>query len=187
MSVFIMPIGTIVANIPLASNILMVVPIDDHTCWRWGVTRRAGGGLPRIPGMQPPPQRVPGGAERTALPENDYLIDRQKQRTESYTGIQGIGTQDLAVTESMGPIYDRTSEHLGTTDLAIIRMRRLLIKAAEDLQKGIDPPGTDPAYPYREIRSAEKILGPVEDWTKLATRDEPALLEELELAGATAG
>jgi phenylpropionate dioxygenase-like ring-hydroxylating dioxygenase large terminal subunit len=183
MSVFIMPIGTIVANIPLASNILMVVPIDDHTCWRWGVTTRIGGGLPRIPGMQPPQQRVRGWTERIALPENDYLIDRQKQRTESYTGIQGIGTQDLAVTESMGPIYDRSSEHLGTTDLAIIRMRRLLIKAAEDLQRGIDPPGTDPAYPYHEIRSAEKILAPGEAWTQLATRDDPALVAELAAAG----
>ena len=36
--------------------------------------------------------------------ENDYLIDRAKQRSESYTGIQGILIQDHAVTESMGPI-----------------------------------------------------------------------------------
>ena len=40
--------------------------------------------------------------------ENDYLIDREAQNNwESYTGIPGIRQQDMAVTESMGPIYDR--------------------------------------------------------------------------------
>ena len=69
--------------------------------------------------------------ERTQWAENDYLIDREKQRTETYTGIDGIAQQDMAVTESMGDIYDRGQEHLGTSDRAIIRMRRLLIKAAQ--------------------------------------------------------
>ena len=39
--------------------------------------------------------------------DNDYLIDREAQRTSSYTGIAGIHQQDQAVTESMGPIFDR--------------------------------------------------------------------------------
>ena len=38
----------------------------------------------------------------------------------------------MAVTESMGTIYDRTHEHLGTTDALIIRTRRKLIKVAKD-------------------------------------------------------
>jgi len=52
---------------------------------------------------------------------NDYLIDRKAQRTDSYPGIH---QQDQAVTESMGPIYDRTQEHLGTSDAMVIRTRR---------------------------------------------------------------
>jgi len=34
--------------------------------------------------------------------DNDYLIDREAQRKESFTGIAGIHQQDQAVTESMG-------------------------------------------------------------------------------------
>ena len=45
---------------------------------------------------------------------NDFRIDRDKQRGgKSYTGIPSVSLEDHAVTESMGPIYDRTSEHLG--------------------------------------------------------------------------
>jgi len=44
------------------------------------------------------------------------------------------------VTESMGPIFDRRSEHLGTTDQAIIFFRRQLIRMARDIEKGIEPP-----------------------------------------------
>ena len=71
------------------------------------------------------------------------------------------------------PIYDRTQEHLGTTDKAIIRMRRILIEAAKDLANGIEPPATDPSLPYDTIRSAEKILAPGEDWRVFGTNDDP--------------
>ena len=43
------------------------------------------------------------------------------------------------MTDSMGKIVDRTEEHLGTTDTAIIRMRRRLIMGARDLAEGIEP------------------------------------------------
>ena len=54
---------------------------------------------------------------------------------QSYTGIPGIRQQDMAVTESMGPIFDRTSEHLGSTDALIIRTRRRMIDVARALQQ----------------------------------------------------
>src|SRR5439155_3353455 len=66
--------------------------------------------------------------------DNDYLIDREAQRTESFTGIAGIHQQDQAVTESMGPIYDRTQEHLGTSDAMVIRTRRRVLSAARALR-----------------------------------------------------
>jgi phthalate 4,5-dioxygenase len=71
--------------------------------------------------------------------DNDYLIDRQMQRTQNFTGIQVIRSQDTAMTESMGGIVDRSQEHLGTTDVAVIAARRRLIKMAHDLEEGIEP------------------------------------------------
>jgi nitrite reductase/ring-hydroxylating ferredoxin subunit len=96
---------------------------------------------------------------------NDYLIDRQAQRSmKSYTGIPGIRQQDMAVTESMGPIFDRESEHLGTTDALIIRTRRRLIAAARALEEhGVVPPGVDDPELYRQ-RSGGVILPRDANW-----------------------
>jgi nitrite reductase/ring-hydroxylating ferredoxin subunit len=91
--------------------------------------------------------------------ENDFMIDREAQRSgKSFTGIPGVRQQDMAVTESMGPIYKRYNEHLGTTDAMIIRTRRRLIAAAKALRDhGILPPGVDNPEVYRQ-RSGECIL-----------------------------
>jgi hypothetical protein len=51
----------------------------------------------------------------------------------------------------------------------------MLIKAARDLQDGIEPPAIDPSLPYTSIRSAEKILEPGEDWRLLGTESDPVL------------
>jgi phthalate 4,5-dioxygenase len=76
---------------------------------------------------------------------NDYQIDRDAQRrNESYTGIPSIYLQDQAVTESMGPIYKRWEEHLGTQRRDDHPHRRLLIDAARALRdQGALPPGVD--------------------------------------------
>jgi len=96
---------------------------------------------------------------------NDYFVDREVQRTVSFTGIGGVHLQDKAVTESMGPIVDRAHEHLGTTDEMIIRTRRRLMRAALDVQAGIAPPAVDNPELYRQ-RSAGVILPGSADWVE---------------------
>src|SRR5260370_766578 len=57
---------------------------------------------------------------------NGWLQDRGAMaRGDSYTGVVGTTAQDCAVQESMGAIQDRTKEHLGASDIAVIRMRRM--------------------------------------------------------------
>jgi hypothetical protein len=97
-------------------------------------------------------------------PRNDYLIDREAQRTTSFTGIDGVSTQDQAITESMGPLCDRTNEHLGTSDAMVIRTRRALLRAARDLRDhGTTPPGVDDPNAYL-TRSGGVILPDGADW-----------------------
>ena len=109
-----------------------------------------------------PEDVLPGHRLRAGM-ANDYLIDRQVQRTASYTGIPGVNTQDMAVQESMGPIYDRTKEHLGTTDVAVIAARRLLLQAARDVQAGLDPLGADGGSSDR-ARPAERVIAASANW-----------------------
>ena len=70
---------------------------------------------------------------------NDFLIDREMQRVDNYTGIASGREQDMAMTDTMGAIGDRTKEHLGTSDTAIISGRRILLRMARELQEGIEP------------------------------------------------
>jgi hypothetical protein len=87
----------------------------------------------------------------------------------SYTGIRGIRQQDMAMTESMGPIMNRSREHLGTTDALIIRTRRKLLACARALaENGVAPPGLDQPEVYHQ-RSGGIILPRSADWWE-ATR-----------------
>src|SRR6185436_17426394 len=78
---------------------------------------------------------------------NDYLIDRDKQRSNAvYSGIDfGAHVQDAAVTETVGsPTVDRSREHLGIADAQIAALRQFELKAIHDLAEGIDPPLAGP-------------------------------------------
>lgn len=69
--------------------------------------------------------------------ENDYMINRKLQESGvSYTGIPGVAAQDASVLESTRGIPDRTREYLGTSDIAIIQMRRFLMDGARNLENG---------------------------------------------------
>jgi phthalate 4,5-dioxygenase oxygenase subunit len=79
------------------------------------------------------------------------------------------------VTESMGRIYDRSQEQLGSTDRAITRMRHLLLSAAKGLAEGAEPPALTGNFTV--IRGAEKILEPGEDWRVLGSEHDPVVRE----------
>jgi hypothetical protein len=85
------------------------------------------------------------------------MLDREMQRSVNYTGIVGINTQDRAVQESMGRIIDRSAEHLGTTDAAVIAFRRRLMRLALALQEGVEPTEAANGDWYR-VRSASAVL-----------------------------
>jgi phenylpropionate dioxygenase-like ring-hydroxylating dioxygenase large terminal subunit len=83
---------------------------------------------------------------------NEYLIDRHAQKTESFTGIRGTRVQDHVVQEDQrGPISDRTKEHLGSSDVAVMATRKILLSAVRALEKGYQPslPANPSVYAIR--------------------------------------
>ena len=93
--------------------------------------------------------RIPGTLVPKRNRSNDYLIDREDQRLRTYSGIEGIRAQDMAMTEGAERIVDRSKEHLATSDTAVIKMRRLLIDGAKALQKGREPVAAQGGAIYR--------------------------------------
>lgn len=124
------------------------VPIDDENCWVWSMTHKPAGPLSEseVHSMQHGEgmyaELIAGTYFPVANKRNDYLIDRDLQKSgRYYSGVKGIGMQDASLQESMGLIQDRTKENLVSTDNAIIMARNRLLKAARNLEKGIQPPG----------------------------------------------
>jgi phthalate 4,5-dioxygenase oxygenase subunit len=91
-------------------------------------------------------KHVPGTFRPAENKDNDYLIDRTRQRYETTSGIHSVPSQDRAVQETMRPsalgphTADRSNEHLGSADASIVMLRQRLQRAAEDLEKGLEPP-----------------------------------------------
>jgi len=161
------------------------VPVDDHHCFRFSFTYNIEAPLPDDArswitagdGLGPWSRHWGQFKFNDGLlidtwlleqtKDNMYGLDRQRQKTESYTGIVGIPTQDRAMTEGMGYICDRTEEHLGTTDVAVIAARRGLIDMAQALAKGTEPYcATHPeAYRLRalDVLSPQDQLAPLLD------------------------
>jgi hypothetical protein len=149
------------------------VPIDDNHCFGLSMSKLGtqGRGLGRPSDnlvdapLRPDSSDWYGRFRFEANAGNDFRIDRAKQRSgASYTGIPSVSLEDHAVTESMGPIYDRASEHLGSSDAMIIRTRRRLMSAATALQeRGSVPPGVDQPEAYR-LRSGGVVLPEGADW-----------------------
>ena len=80
--------------------------------------------------------------------DNDYLIDRDDQKRRTFTGIQGVSEQDAMIQDSQGFIADRTREHLGPTDIAIIEFRKQILRGARDLARGVEPSAARNAAAY---------------------------------------
>ncbi len=162
---FLLPFYTMITGMPGNPRMTrMWVPKDDTHCWVIAVNFR-----PDMPLKEPElrawkngenthRRTIPGTTIPVESRANDYLIDRRKQKTETFTGIHGVRAQDAMATESPGPIVDRTREHLGTSDMAIIAMRKRLLAEARALREhGTAPKAMTNGLLYR-VRAHQVVL-----------------------------
>jgi phthalate 4,5-dioxygenase oxygenase subunit len=138
--------------IPLSETLTITqihVPVDDtHTYWYSVFTSFAGPvdreamRNQRLQFIQLPDYIPKSGRH------NNWGFNAEEQATRTYLGMgeEDINVHDQWAVESMGPIQDRTREHLGTSDKVIMANRRMLLKAIEDVRAGGAAPGVaDPA------------------------------------------
>jgi phenylpropionate dioxygenase-like ring-hydroxylating dioxygenase large terminal subunit len=139
------------------------VPIDDETTWTYNWIYAYDPAIPiphehaiefEIRSGRGPDDFLPNSYKLKKNATNDYEIDRELQRKKTFTGITGINTQDFALQEGMGPITDRTNEHLGTSDRAIIAARQLLFEGLAAIDRGESPRGTVPGD-YSNVRPVD--------------------------------
>jgi phthalate 4,5-dioxygenase oxygenase subunit len=162
---FLLPFYTMIPPRPGDANLVrMWVPMTDERCWVICVTFRADRPLGTEElaawrnGDNSHRKVIPGTTTPTERQDNDYLIDRREQKTISFTGIKGVRAQDAMVTESAGPIADRTREHLGSSDIAVVAMRRTLIEAASNCAASGEAPAAVAMPALYTVRATQAVL-----------------------------
>jgi nitrite reductase/ring-hydroxylating ferredoxin subunit len=157
-NVMLMPFHKIISSVPHAAHVW--APIDDESTMLYSVDFHPDRPLSAEDLARSKDWRgihtenIAGTDHAIRNKRNDYLIDRAQQASgASYTGMQGLGTQDCAIQESMGPIADRGAEHLLACDAAIVKIRRLLLQTLKDHAAGRPLPGMRPeSYRVRSTR-----------------------------------
>ncbi len=181
---FIFPFHSMISIGPHA-GLRSFVPLDDH--WAMLITQNGclTGPMPENPmNMSPgdPFRGVGGYVERTSDPRtyfytvankhNDYNRDAELEKTSLFLGIPFVGNmQDRAMTELMcgpngEPIYDRTQEHLGSSDAMVIAVRRQLLKAARALRDEGKVPANLDNPKLDRVRCATVVLPEGADWVR---------------------
>ena len=152
----------------------MLVPIDDVNCMFYWIAWHPTKGISQdawrrfcaaVPGVDLGPDW-----KKVRNLENNFLQDRAAMKAGDFTGIIGIPAQDMAMWESMGPIADRSEDHLGGSDLAIVQFRRQMVAAAKAVAKGDPAIGTTGGPAHVELASYEGLTPKGVDWRTLRAK-----------------
>ena len=142
-SAFVMPVyGCVPAGRPPNEldgyEIHTYVPADDTHCWRYDLGFRRTRAISEDEVHRR--EQIGPNYLRLRNARNNYLQDRQMQKTVNFTGIQDFLNHDACATESMGSIFDRSKEHLGVSDKAVIAVRKFLLSSVKALGENKAPP-----------------------------------------------
>jgi hypothetical protein len=146
--------------IPMSAEMTITqwhVPVDDTSCYWYAIFTSFGKPVDhaamreqRLKLYQLPDYRPLIGRH------NDYGYSVAEQTNQTFTGMGfDINVHDQWAVESQGRIQDRTREHLGTTDKAIVAYRRMLLSAIGQVGNGERP------IMWLDPQRAAAIRGPV--------------------------
>ncbi len=158
------------------------VPLDDEYTMLYNLPFSPSGPLPPERRKSVQPATYVGGfvddhGDPTkrylfkANKSNDYGLDYELQKTTLFCGVPFAGNlSDVAMTESMGIIYQRDKEHLGTSDSMVIHVRRSLLKLVKNYMATGEAPlsARDPSL--YQVRSASIVLPEGENWVAATER-----------------
>jgi nitrite reductase/ring-hydroxylating ferredoxin subunit len=146
---YFMPLVTVVPvgrGLPRDGTLFIISPVDDtHHLLFFGYFSDT---------PVKPPEEL-GGMDPAYVPDPQDFIglrgdrlnrwgqDRDLMNAGHLTGFgRTLLEEDGAVQASMGPILDRTKEHLSSTDVAVVHARRILLEALRAAEAGELPPGS---------------------------------------------
>ena len=149
-------------------QLTIAVPVDDEHSAQWDVYYN----------LELPLSQADLGVDFEVNPddcavgmgtlETRFGQDRAAMQRGSFTGFGSIRKEDFAVNVGQGAIADRTAENLSSSDIPIVRARRLLLEAARratEKQPVIDAPES---VDWTAIRAVDQIMAAGTDWRALS-------------------
>jgi phthalate 4,5-dioxygenase oxygenase subunit len=159
--------------IPMSQDMTITqwhVPVDDVSCYWFAIFTSFGPAVDK-PTMRQ--QRLQLYSESDYKPRlgrfNNYGFNLDEQRARTYTGMgEDINVHDQWAVESPGAIQDRTREHLGLTDKAIVAFRMLLLSAMKQVIAGERVLMELDAQTAARINGPATVdgIGPADDWQR---------------------
>jgi phthalate 4,5-dioxygenase oxygenase subunit len=170
--VTITPIGR---SMPRAGSVFVISPVDDtHHLLFFGY-------FGDTPHSAKPPEEISMQISEYEPDPSDYTgvrgdrlnawgQDRSLMAAGHFTGFgRSLLEEDAVVQSSMGPIVDRSQEHLSTSDVAVAQTRQMLLEALDGADAGKLPPGSALANEVPNLPNAlEVIVADGERWEEAA-------------------
>jgi nitrite reductase/ring-hydroxylating ferredoxin subunit len=154
---------------PRDGVIFIVTPVDDtHHLLFHGYYSEKTKQDPITHGVMPP-DRVADINNFAPLPggrAGRWGQDRALMASGHFTGFgNNLIEEDMVVQASMGPILDRTKENLSSSDVAVVQLRKMLLKSLEDAKAGELPPGSALASEPVSVRNPlDAVVDPGRHW-----------------------
>ena len=166
--VTVVPVG---GSLPLSGTAFVISPVDDShhllLYGHFGESPHRAETLDRS-AMQDPAY-VPDPMDYTRLRgdrTNAWGQDRSLMAAGHFTGFgRSLLEEDAVIQTSMGPVVDRSKEHLSSSDVAVAHLRRLLLEALQDVDAGRVPVGSArAAEPVRLPNASEMLIDEGSRW-----------------------
>jgi len=172
---FIMPWYTIVPFVKEQTQAAHAwVPIDDEHCWAFTFNYTFADDEELTPEKWTHQYEMETRFTKQRTKANQHLQDRDAMKVDSWSGIALIPDQDAAIQESMRTVVDRSQEHLGRADLAIVHMRAIMLDSVKAVQEGRHPVGIGHDFPEPEIRCVVEVHPAEKPWRELGLPAQPA-------------
>ncbi len=164
-------------HVMLAGSPHMFVPIDDENTWYFDVRANPSRPIDRAKALAERGEvvGVDVDSERKKLRtlENNFMQDRRAMREKeehwSFSGIPwGKPHQDMLMIETMGPLTDWTTEHLGQADVVVAHMRQRMIDAVRRFMQTGEVAEVDASVPLDCVRGGGGVIPNEVPWQSVA-------------------
>jgi phthalate 4,5-dioxygenase oxygenase subunit len=157
--------------------VVVIVPIDDEWSAHWYYYLNPFGPVPEwyrefaVAGTHGDDDDF--AADRGSV-ANMWHQDRAAMKGGHWSGLdKNFVYEDFIIEESMGAIADRTQEYLGSSDLVIVRFRRMLLQALDGHSQGRLPFGIGDTIDFAAVRALAIRFPAGMDWKSIDHFDPP--------------